>query len=138
MYEADPAVKRCSARLAARRARSIVTSPVVLARAAWGAARYRACCNVKAARPLIPTTDVRAGRPARGLAEAHETPGRSGISHAHRRQAEAFVVAREKPFAERETREDAAEVFKNPIFDLPGVELCPPPRLPPITSMLKS
>lgn len=127
MYEADPAVKRCSTRLAARRARSIVTSPVVLARAAWGAARYRACCNVKAARPLIPTTDVRAGRPARGLAEAHETPGRSGISHAHRRQAEAFVVARKKPFAERETREDAAEVFKNPIFNLPGVELCPPP-----------
>lgn len=131
MYEADPAVKRCSTRLAARRARSIVTSPVALARAAWGAARYRACCKVKTARPLIPTTDVRAGRPARGLAEAHETPGRSGISHAHRRQAEACVVARKKPFAERQTREDAAEVFKNPIFDLPGVELCPPPDHPP-------
>lgn len=131
MYEADPAVKRCSTRLAARRARSIVTSPVVLARAAWGAARYRACCNVKAARPLIPTADVRAGRPARGLAEAHETPGRSGISHAHRRQAEAFVVARKKPFAERETREDTAEYLKKSYLRLTRGRTVSPPDCPP-------
>lgn len=105
--------------------------PVALARAAWGAARYRACCNVKAAWPLIPTTDVRAGRPARGLAEAHETPGRSGISHAHRRQAQAFVVARKKPFAERETREDTAEYLKKSYLRLTrGRTVSPPPTAP--------